>query len=241
MDHWTCPYCGMTQTVTDRKLSRGTLTFDIVDPRDGPFGITVEAVGCSNSDCKKVTISAFVDAITVDGLFPRRRAISEHRLQPQSYARSLPDFIPAPLRRDYEEACLIADLSPKASATLSRRCLQGMIRDFCCISKRTLFAEITELKKQLDDGTAPRGISDESIEAISAIRTLGNIGAHMEKDISVIVDVDPEEAKVLLELVEMLFDEWYIARDNRAERLRKVTAIAEAKEAAKRLPLPDAE
>ena len=36
--------------------------------------------------------------------------------------------IPIPqLMDDYEEACAIVNLSPKASATLSRRCLQGMI------------------------------------------------------------------------------------------------------------------
>jgi len=33
-------------------------------------------------------------------------------------------------------------------------------------------------------------------EAIDAVRKLGNIGAHMEKDINVIVDVDPEEAEL---------------------------------------------
>ena len=43
---------------------------------------------------------------------------------------TLPDYIPEAIRKDYMEACAIIDSSPKASATLSRRCLQGMIRDF---------------------------------------------------------------------------------------------------------------
>ena len=30
-------------------------------------------------------------------------------------------------------------------------------------------------------------------QAIDAVRSIGNIGAHMEKDINLIVDVDPEE------------------------------------------------
>ena len=113
------------------------------------------------------------------------------RLLPESEAKPWPDCVPEPLRQDYREACLIRDLSSKASATLSRRCLQGMIRDFCDISKKTLYAEITELKKQVDEGNAPKGVEHETMEAIDAVREVGNIGAHMEADIDVIVDVDP--------------------------------------------------
>ncbi|WP_372445280.1 hypothetical protein [Clostridium estertheticum] len=36
-------------------------------------------------------------------------------------------------------------------------------------------------------------------EAIDAVRTIGNIGAHMEKDINQIVDVESSEAALLIE------------------------------------------
>ncbi len=52
----------------------------------------------------------------------------------------------------------------------------------------------------------------------------------MEKDIDLIVDVDPNEAQVLIGLVEMLFDEWYVARHQRQERLERIRNIAEAKQ-----------
>jgi hypothetical protein len=48
----------------------------------------------------------------------------------------LPDYIPEQIKDDYYEACSILNLSPKASATLARRCLQGMIRDFWGITKK---------------------------------------------------------------------------------------------------------
>jgi hypothetical protein len=41
---------------------------------------------------------------------------------------------------------------------------------------------------------------------------LGNIGAHMEADVNVIVDVEAGEAKLLIGLIETLVDEWYVAR-----------------------------
>ncbi len=132
---------------------------------------------------------------------------------------------------DYYEACAIRDRSPKASATLARRCLQGMIRDFCNIRGGTLDWEIRELRRQVDAHEAPRSVTLESVEAIDHVRKVGNIGAHMEKDINLIVDVDPGEAQALIELIELLFEEWYVERHERQKRLARVKEIREDKDA----------
>jgi hypothetical protein len=55
----------------------------------------------------------------------------------------------------------------------------------------------------------------------------------MEKDINVIVDVEPEEAQKLVELIELLVKDWYVNRYQRQERLKGIVAVSEAKEAAK--------
>jgi len=151
------------------------------------------------------------------------------RIWPRGAAKPQPQYIPRALKEDYEEACQIQELSPKAAATLVRRCLQGMIRDFAGIAKATLFEEIAALRQAVDNGSAPAGVTHDSIDAIDAVRGIGNIGAHMEKDINVIVDVDPGEAEALIGLVEMLFDEWYIARHKRTERLKSIQAMADQK------------
>lgn len=144
-------------------------------------------------------------------------------LVPESSARVFPSYIPSALLQDYVEACLIVTKSPKASATLARRCLQGMIRDFWGISgKRTLFEEIDALEDKIDADTW---------EAIDALRKLGNIGAHMEKDIDVIIEVDPDEASMLIELIETLFEDWYIRRHEREQRMSKIKAMAAEKDA----------
>jgi hypothetical protein len=154
------------------------------------------------------------------------------RLLPESSAKRQPDFVPAVLVNDYVEACRIRDLSPKASATLARRCLQGMIRDFCGIAKSRLIDEIRELRKQLDENSAARGVTHESVDAIDAVRSVGNIGAHMEKDVDLIVDIDPGEAQMLLELIEMLFEEWYVERNKRTKRLAEINALSAQKASA---------
>ena len=68
------------------------------------------------------------------------------------------------------------------------------------------------------------------MEAIEGVRTVGNIGAHMEKDIDLIIDVVPEEAGLLIGLVEMLVDEWYIARRTREQRLQGIVDMAQSKQ-----------
>ena len=73
-----------------------------------------------------------------------------------------------------------------------------MIRDFCKIAKKQLFDEIDELKALSDAGNAPKGVASETIDAMHHVRSIGNIGAHMEKDINVIVDVDAGEAQALI-------------------------------------------
>jgi hypothetical protein len=141
---------------------------------------------------------------------------------PESSAKTMPSYIPSPIVTDYNEACKIKSLSPKASATLSRRCLQGMIRNFYGISKATLALEINAIQDKVDATTWL---------AIDAVRNIGNIGAHMEKDINVIIDVEPQEAQVLIGLIELLIKDWYVAKNDREERLKEVIALAAAKKA----------
>jgi hypothetical protein len=135
-------------------------------------------------------------------------------------ARPFPAYIPQAILDDYREACLIVNDSPKTSATLSRRCLQGIIRDFWKISKPKLINEIKELEGKIDSSTW---------RAIDGVRSVGNIGAHMETDINLIVDVDPEEAKTLIGLIEFLLKDWYVARHDREEHMQKVIDLAKLK------------
>jgi len=199
----------------------------------GDVGLDLFAIRCVNADCNEVFLRVdFSTAVVRNGSWAAGNEIASWTLRPMGSSKVQPEYIPAPLREDYQEACLIRDQSPKAAATLARRCLQGMIRDFCGISKPRLIDEIKELKKLLDEGHAPKGVEAETIEAIDAVRDIGNIGAHMEKDINLIVDVDPGEAQALIELIEMLFTDWYVARFKREQRLASVKAIAAEKKAA---------
>jgi hypothetical protein len=135
-----------------------------------------------------------------------------------------PEYVPAVIRQDYEEACLIVSLSPKASATLSRRCLQGIVRDFWKAKPSTLFNELNSVKESIDAFTW---------NAIDAVRKIGNIGAHMEKDINLVVDVEPQEAEMLIGLIEVLVKEWYVHSYERQLQMQALIDMGQLKTDAK--------
>jgi Domain of unknown function (DUF4145) len=235
--NWTCPYCQTAQVVTDHNHSSKSTFHGTGEKSPNRVGLQTDAICCANPTCKRHTV--IVSARRWDSneygheYWLEGKPDFSRQIIPESTAKPQPEFIPEPLRDDYSEACKIRDLSPKASATLSRRCLQGMIRDFAGIKKSRLIDEILELKSLVEKDQAPKGVSEDSVDAIDAVRKIGNIGAHMEKDINLVVEVDPDEAQILIELIETLFDEWYIEREKRKLRFAKISEIAAEKEAKK--------
>src|SRR6266542_6816273 len=80
---------------------------------------------------KKMALIAVLKRLTwANGVWNSDETLEHWKLLPKSHAKVFPDYIPTGIIRDYEEACEIVNASPKASATLSRRCLLGIIRDF---------------------------------------------------------------------------------------------------------------
>jgi hypothetical protein len=102
--------------------------------------------------------------------------------------------------------------------------LQGIIRDFWKITKPRLKDEIDALQGQIDSQTW---------DAIDSVRQIGNIGAHMEKDVNVIIDVEPDEAELLIGLIETLFEDWYVDREEKKKRNAALIAAAAQKKEAK--------
>lgn len=232
--NWDCPHCGRAQTVVDSRFQEIRHPINVGDIKEKDTSACAIAIGCCNVQCNKLTISfsvrKHVHAYTSNyKILYDSNPLYVRRAIPESSAKPQPDCVPGPLVEDYVEACLIRDDSPKASATLARRCIQGMIRDFCKITKPTLAKEIEALKKAVDEGNAPAGVTTETVDAIDHVRSIGNIGAHMEKQIDLIIPVDPDEAQVLIGLIEMLFDEWYVARDTRRKRLAAISKIGAQK------------
>jgi hypothetical protein len=220
--NWVCPFCNHAGTITEANWREDA--FDIVlDSSDGSWRLRTYATACPNQRCRKLVLQAELFKLHISGAYLQQGAsLQSFSLVPRGISKPFPSYIPEQLRNDYKEACDIRDLSPKASATLCRRCLQGMIRDFWGITKSRLKDEIDALESKIDPG---------DWEAIDAVRKIGNIGAHMEKDVNLIVDVEPEEAQLLIGLIETLFEDWYVTREQKAARNKSLKELAEKKDA----------
>jgi hypothetical protein len=220
---YRCPFCGHLATITDQNYSTSQSEFNDGN-RYGAQVVRFTAITCPNPDCREYRLSVSLhDRRYPSGSPPQTlNAKNSWQLLPQSNAKVLPEYVPAPIVQDYKEACAIQFASPKASATLARRCLQGIIRDFWGITKARLIDEIEAIQDKIDPLTWT---------AIDSVRKIGNIGAHMEKDINVILDVDPDEAGLLIGLIETVIQDWYIVRYEREERLKTVIAMSQTKEA----------
>lgn len=227
---WECPHCNRPVTIgnNDERQNWHSPYLQHQEPR---IGLHSHFIVCPNPKCHELTlIVSLHNAIRSGSDYDVGDELREWHLIPQGSAKPFPNYIPQAILEDYGEACLIETLSPKASATLSRRCLQGMIRDFWGIQGRTLYDEVQALEEKVDGVTW---------SAIDAVRKIGNIGAHMERDIDVIVDVEPREARLLIELIETLLKEWYVTREDRKLRMAAIVATAAAKDEAKLGGQPD--
>jgi hypothetical protein len=131
----------------------------------------------------------------------------------------VPTDVPEEFSVDYVEACLVIADSPKASAALSRRSLQHILREKAGVKKSNLASEIQEV---IDGNQLPSFLA----ESIDAVRNIGNFAAHPIKcqSIGEIVEVEPGEAIWNLDVIESLFD-FYFVQPEVIKKKRKVLNI----------------
>ncbi len=113
--------------------------------------------------------------------------------------------VPEPYAQDYNEACLILQDSPQASAALGRRCLQCVLRDVEKVKPGDLIDEIREV---IDRKVLPSHLA----ENIDSIRVIGNFATHpiKSKSSGAIEPVEIGEAEWTLDTLEGLFDFYFV-------------------------------
>lgn len=211
---YTCPFCG--KLIDDslvktqlwflppahmRPLDSHTDTL-VFDQRTSDDQVCTVLRTCPSCKRESVSINRDTGHETFDVLaYPPRKMAD------------LPYYIPEAIRIDYSEALSIVSLSPKAAATLCRRCLQAMIHDHWGIHGKNLNAEITTLRDK---------IPEKIWSAIDALRRIGNIGAHMEHDSSLIIDISQADAMRLIRLIELLMNLWYIEEHKQATLIDQI-------------------
>ncbi|ELA7158695.1 DUF4145 domain-containing protein [Vibrio parahaemolyticus] len=192
-----CPHCGVEIHPTKTISSIGS-------DKSGSWAVeTSDCPACERMFVELICATKVINAqwgVKIEGELTRKI------VYPEIIGRAEPSgIVPKKYREDYIEACQIVSISPKASAALSRRCLQAMLRDNAGVKKGSLEKEIQQV---LDSNQLPSYIS----QAIDAIRNIGNFAAHPLKCTSTgeIVEVEVGEAEWNLDVIESLFDFYFV-------------------------------
>jgi len=174
---------------------------------------------CSCPSCKKtvfVQASSFIELIDY-------REVESSQISMTGYIRSIfpknrikvPSEVPEIYSKDFIEASLILEDSPKGSAALSRRILQNILHNEFNIQNRNLSLEIDAFMKLPN---IPAHLAD----AVDAVRNIGNFAAHPLKSTSTgeVAEVEPGEAEWLIEVLNDLFYFTFV-QPKRLEKRRK--------------------
>lgn len=139
-----------------------------------------------------------------DILFKGYELLERYTIWPFTSGRSIaPKAVPENIATDFNEACLVLRFSPKASAALSRRCLQSILTEKGNTKSKELSKQIEEILPNL-----PPYLSND----LDAIRNIGIFAAHEQKSkiSGLIIDVEEGEAEWNLDILEALFNFYYV-------------------------------
>lgn len=131
--------------------------------------------------------------------------LDEKLVFPSTTSRRLEPEIPTTYASEFKESESILYLSPKASAAISRRLLQNILCNEYKLKDK-------QLVNQIHQFISKPGVPSHLIQAIDAIRNIGNFAAHPMKNNNTgeIVEVELGEAEWLLDVLEALFDFTFI-------------------------------
>ena len=171
-------------------------SLDGVGDRDGQWNVL--ATKCPACDRAAIRLQHWATGGT--------QLLGDTIVHPRAPSRTpLPDDVPESFASDYREACLVLADSPKASAALSRRCLQNLLREKAGV-------KASDLSKEIDEALASGSLPSHLGEGLDAVRNYGNFGTHPIKSTNSgeIVEVDPGEAEWSLDILEGLFDFYFV-------------------------------
>lgn len=133
------------------------------------------------------------------------------------FRKELPADVPKEFSADYEEALAVLPYSPKASAALSRRCLQNFIQNHIRIYTGELSSEVQKL---LDRNEMPPYLA----ETIDNIRIIGNFAAHPLKSTRTleIQDVEEGEAEYSLDALRELLSFYFVELPQREAKAKLI-------------------
>ena len=132
-------------------------------------------------------------------------------------ARKLHEFIPHQYAELFRESEEVNNISPRASATLSRYLLQMLLHEELHIHKRNLEEELKELEGM-------NNVPSKLVSMLQIMRKIANFGAHPKKSTNSneIVEVEEGESAIMLDLLEEVFDYIFVKPKQQEDFLKTI-------------------
>ena len=172
----------------------------------------IEWMQCANPKCRRIVVQAYEQHVFWRGGMGTGPSQKWFAVPRQASGRQVhPSVLSSDkdLAELYSEASLILDVSPRASAVLSRRVLADLLKKYAGRNEYGLTARIDQFNK---DSSHPSALRDN----LHYLREMGDFAAHTQEDDQAnIVNVAREEAEWTLDIVDRLFDYFVVtpARD----------------------------
>lgn len=235
-----CPTCG-ERTPDDwktfaapRRVEGGYVQASELDGgQPNAKAVSLDWMHCANEDCNELVIRIHERFYVAAEGGPEAVETASWIARPRTAKRPIDPLIPDDIKRDYNEAAGILDVSPRMSAVLSGRILADVLERYARLTDFSLAKRINQF---IADTTHPRPLR----ENLHYLREIRDFSAHSQTDDQMqIIDVSREEAAWTLDVIDRLLD-YLVLTPERDRRIRQTwDKKLESAERKPIQPLPD--
>lgn len=212
-----CPFCQITVRFVETGMGEN-VSVSWVQLKARKEEIILHTCQCPS--CDRIVLYAESSVKLSGGDFSRSSILIWPRNRNRTPA---PPEVPESMRNDYQEAGEVLDISAKASAGLSRRILQAVLKD-----PKGGDCPKDNLKAQID--VVQPNLPDYISEDIDVIRSTGNMSTHpwTSKITGDVIETYPGEAEWNLKILDSLFDHYYVKPVRSKQRKAELNAKLKA-------------
>ena len=214
-----CPHCHNGFHGAEKTVALG---------RDADGEWAVSGILCTRPECRRLSLNLhkgerFYATPALSPVVGFKSTVSR-LIRPETLLpKSIPPGVDEKIEQDYIEATKVLSISLNASAALSRRCLQNILRQISSQETEN-FPDNGSLFDEIEAVRNSKKIPPLTSDKLHAVRELGNLGAHplQDKHTNAIVDVKPEEAELTLEIIDELLDHYYVQEPKTKKTIERI-------------------
>jgi len=172
---------------------------------------------CEDEACLQTVVRVHETTVNWVSNIPLQHSETRNLYPSASSRDPAPLGVPDSMRKDYDEAGAILELSPRMASVLARKIVSDLLKKYAKRDEKRLTA-------QIDSYLAQPGIPSWITSGLHHVREAADMSAHTQEDQSedqedagTVIEIDREEAEWTLDFVLRLFDHFILGPAKDAE------------------------